>query len=52
MVRQLEGKSAVAVAADYGLSIRIIRKWKHRYAVGGIEALADASSRRNDAEVG
>ena len=45
MVRRLEGKSTAAVAADYGLSIRTVRKWKHRYAVGGIEALADTSSR-------
>lgn len=45
MVRRLEGKSAAAVAADYGLSIRTVRKWKHRYAVGGVAALVDASSR-------
>lgn len=45
MVRRLEIKSAAAVAADYGLSIRTVRKWKHRYAVGGIEELADVSSR-------
>lgn len=45
MVRRLEGKSAAAVAAEYGLSIRTVRKWKHRYAVGGVAALVDASSR-------
>ena len=45
MVRRLGTKSAPAVAADYGLSVRTVRKWKHRYDVGGFEALADASSR-------
>ena len=45
MVRRLGTKGAAAVAADYGLSVRTVRKWKHRYAVGGVEALADASSR-------
>ena len=34
-----------AVAADYVLSVRTVRKWKRRYAVGGGQALADASSR-------
>ena len=45
MVRRLGTKSAAAVAADYGVSVRTVRKWKHRYAAGGSEALADASSR-------
>ena len=45
MVRRLVTKSTAAVAADYGLSVRTVRKWKHRYAVGGSAALADASSR-------
>ncbi len=45
MVRRLGTKAAAAVAADYGLSVRTVRKWKHRYAMGGVEALADASSR-------
>ena len=38
-------KSAAAVAADYGLSIRTVRKWKRQYVMEGAEALADASSR-------
>ena len=45
MVRRLEAKSVAAVAADYGLGGRTVRKWKYRYAVGGIEALSDASFR-------
>ncbi len=45
MVRRLGAKSVAAVAADYGLSTRTVRKWKHRYAVGGVESLAGASSR-------
>ena len=45
MLRRLETKSAAAVAAGYGLSVRTVRKWKHCYAMGGFEALADASSR-------
>lgn len=45
MVRRLMTKPAAAVAADYGLSIRTVRKWQQCYAAGGVEALADASSR-------
>lgn len=45
MLLRLGSKSVAAVAADYGLSVRTVRKWKHRYAAGGFEALADASSR-------
>ena len=45
MVRRLETKSAADVAADYGLSVRTVRKWKYRYAVGSSETLVDASSR-------
>lgn len=45
MVRRLEEKSVAAAAADYGLSIHTVRKWKHRYAVGGVAVLVDTSSR-------
>lgn len=39
------GKICCCRAADYGLSVRTVSKWKHRYAVGGVEALSDTSSR-------
>lgn len=35
MVRRPVTKSAAGVAADYGLSVRTVRKGKHRYAVVG-----------------
>ena len=51
MGRRPGAKSVAAVAADYGLSVRIVRIWNHRYVVGGVQGLVDASSQQNDADV-
>lgn len=45
MVRRLEHSPAAIVAAGFGVSVRTARKWKKRYQQGGVEALADRSSR-------
>ena len=45
MVRRMDSMPAAAVAAGFGVSLRTARKWKRRYRQGGVEALADKSSR-------
>ena len=45
MVRRMDSMPAAAVAAGFGVSLRTARKWKSRYRQGGVEALADKSSR-------
>ena len=47
MVRRMYFQPAAVVAAGFGVSVRTARKWKNRYLTGGIEALADKSSRPN-----
>ena len=45
MVRRMDSMPAAAVAEGFGVSLRTARKWKSRYRQGGVEALADKSSR-------
>lgn len=45
MVRRLAACSPGSMAADCGLRARTVKKWKYRYAAGGVEPLANASSR-------
>ena len=45
IVRRMDSMPAAAVAAGFGVSLRTARKWKSRYRQGGVEALADKSSR-------
>lgn len=45
MIRRMGDMPAATVAAGFGVSLRTARKWKSRYRHGGIEALADRSSR-------
>jgi transposase InsO family protein len=45
MVRRMHFQPAAVVAAGFGVSVRTARKWKKCYLTGGIEALADKSSR-------
>ena len=45
MVRRMGEKPAAIVAAGFGVSLRTARKWMSRYRKGGLEALADRSSR-------
>lgn len=44
MVRPAGPGSVACGAAEYGLSVRKVRKGKQRYATGGMEALANAGS--------
>ena len=45
MIRRMRYLPAATVAAGFGVSLRTARKWMGRYREGGVEALADKSSR-------
>lgn len=45
IIRRSNFQSACVVASAFGISVRTVRKWKCRYRLGGLEALADKSSR-------
>ena len=45
MIRRMRYQPAATVAAGFGVSLRTARKWMSRYRHGGVEALADRSSR-------
>lgn len=45
IIRRMHFQPASAVAAAFGVSVRTVRKWKCRYRLGGVEALADRTSR-------
>lgn len=45
MIRRMHTAPAAKVATGFGVSIRTARKWMSRYRQGGVEALADKSSR-------
>ncbi|WP_365816272.1 hypothetical protein [Desulfovibrio sp.] len=49
IVCRLGTKSVAAVAVDYGLSVRTVRKWKYRYAVGGPRRFPTHIHTQNDA---
>lgn len=45
MIRRMGYQPAATVAAGYGVSLRTARKWMSRFRQGGVEGLADKSSR-------